>query len=231
MEKDNFLRMVNSHEIRILLDLSKEELSHMFGNEFSMMKNYNQNNPHHCYDLLEHTIKTVEHIECSDISDHEKFCLRVAALFHDIGKPRVAKNKDGRTVYYGHSLESAKIVEPIIRDIGLCDIDIQQICFFISHHDDFISFKLENEITDTNNPYIKLISKETVKQQIISTQNKRRLNNEYVPEIYDFILLMKLCMADAKAQSKVVFLNGIEINSRSKKCERLDAIRKIIETL
>ena len=46
---------------------------------------FDQRNPHHCYDLFLHTMHTV-----AGIKETAPALLRVAAFFHDIGKPIVA---------------------------------------------------------------------------------------------------------------------------------------------
>ena len=86
------------------------------------MVGYNQCNPHHCYDLFQHSLHAVERL-----SDEAGSLLRVAAFFHDIGKPDVAKKKDERLVFYGHAGKSAKIVKPILEKMGYSDKEILEI--------------------------------------------------------------------------------------------------------
>lgn len=54
--------------------------------EFSVLMQTEQNNPHHCYTVGEHTIHVVQQVENQKV-------LRLAALFHDIAKP-VCKTTD-----------------------------------------------------------------------------------------------------------------------------------------
>lgn len=42
-----------------LVNMTKDEALRLLGKEVAMMIGYNQNNPHHCYDLWEHSIKTM----------------------------------------------------------------------------------------------------------------------------------------------------------------------------
>ena len=207
-----------------LLSFSYEQLAEMFGVDFAKTKDYNQNNPHHCFDLLEHSISALESLDSSDM------LLKVATLFHDVGKPSVAQQKHNRTVFYGHALESAKIVENILEEIGFDEAEVEYICFFIKHHDDFISFKLPGEI-DSSNPYLKEISEQTVQQIIAKTIEDAKTNGEYVPEVADFILLLDLCIADALAQSDVVIQENRVIDSKENKLLRLRNIKNIIKNL
>ena len=51
--------LINSSDVLSLLKLSKVELKDLLGSELAEMQGYSQNNPHHCYNLLEHTLRTL----------------------------------------------------------------------------------------------------------------------------------------------------------------------------
>ena len=127
-------------KVKELYDLSFDQLGCVLGNAFAKAKAFPQNNPHHCYDLLNHTIKTVEFLNCDNLNETESYELRIAALYHDVGKPAVAFEKDGRTVFYNHAVKSRELAqsELVKHELGECSLD--RILFYIEHHDDFISF-------------------------------------------------------------------------------------------
>ena len=99
MDREELIRWSEPEQVLLLLDKSSEELKEMLGDEFAVMKDYAQNNPHHCYNLLEHTVRTAAGMDCSGLSDEDAVQLRVAALFHDIGKPVVALQKMERQFF------------------------------------------------------------------------------------------------------------------------------------
>lgn len=216
---------LNSNDYSVLLNLTKNQLADLLGKDFSMMKGYSQNNPHHCYDLLEHTIKTVESIDCTGLSKDEITELKIAALYHDVGKPIVAFEKNGKTVFYNHAIESRRISEKEFKNSGLDDNVINRILFFIEYHDTFISFKCPDEIKDKNNKFITPIDKNTVENKIISIQDDCKVKGYYIPATKDFILLLRLCLADVEAQSE----NGIQLDSKRNKQRRLHSILAIIQ--
>jgi putative nucleotidyltransferase with HDIG domain len=78
--------------------------------ELAIQYKYNQNNPHHQYDLWDHTLGVVEYSP-KDIET------RWAALLHDIGKPfiRVEKTNPDRGTYAKHDLLGAEMVDKIGR--------------------------------------------------------------------------------------------------------------------
>lgn len=63
------------------VNMTKGEILRLLSEDVTMMIGYDQRNPHHCYDLWEHSIKTMQGLTCDKNNQ-----LRVAALFHDIGK-------------------------------------------------------------------------------------------------------------------------------------------------
>ena len=219
----------------LLLDKSREELKEMLGDEFATMKGYAQNNPHHCYNLLEHTVENSSRDGLQRLSDEDAVQLRVAALFHDIGKPVVAFQKNGKTVFYNHGKESRKIAEKRLPESGIEGSELKKILFYIEHHDDFISFKLKKNIkTGKNgkvNPFIIPVTKENVEKKIISVQKKCKEKGIYVPTVEDYKILMRLCYADAMAQSPKVIEKGVQIDSVEEKVTRLKAVERMIEMI
>lgn len=231
MWNSGFFQLIYTNKIIEIMNWSKNKLEIHFGRDFSMMKGYSQNNPHHCYDLLEHTFKTVESIDCTGLSKDEIIELRIAALYHDVGKPVVAFEKNGKTVFYNHAIESRRIAEKELENSGLEDNVINRILFYIEYHDAFISFKCPDEIKDKNNKFITPIQKNTVESKIVSIQNDCKVKGTYIPTKKDFVLLLRLCLADAEAQSIDVFQNGTLIDSKKKKIKRFKTIKKYIEEL
>ena len=231
MVKQEFVEMFKSGSVPELLKKSKDELSEMFGAEFAEMKDYEQNNPHHCYDLLEHTLRTVDGLDCRNLSDDEQLLLKTAALFHDIGKPRVAFVKKGKTVFYNHANVSEEIAAQLLEKSGFSKTEQEKICFYIKQHDMFISFQTAEEIGNGTNPYIIPITEETVLSHITKATENYAEQNGFVPSIYDFSILMQLCLADARAQSPVAIQDGKIISTVEAKVNRMNAILEIIKNI
>ena len=73
--------------------------------ELKLCKNFNQNNIWHIYDVYEHILHVVDGVSNNII-------LRLAALFHDIGKPFVyTQDENGVGHFYGHWDKSKEIFE------------------------------------------------------------------------------------------------------------------------
>ena len=71
--------------------------------EFDRTMETPQNNPHHCYNVGEHTLEALRNIEADKT-------LRLAALFHDFGKPQThTTDADGIDHFHGHAKISAEL--------------------------------------------------------------------------------------------------------------------------
>ncbi|MDK2936575.1 MAG: hypothetical protein PWP62_1583 [Eubacteriaceae bacterium] len=100
--------------------------------ELLPLKNFDQKNPHHCYDLLNHTAVSVA--AAAQISE-----LKWVMLFHDLGKPACAKvDQDGTGHFYGHSRVSEEIARKRLNALRLPKEKIRKICLLIKYHDAII---------------------------------------------------------------------------------------------
>lgn len=105
--------------------------------------NMDQRSKHHMYDLLEHTLQTVESLQkiCyqNNIPEKERVLMLFSAIFHDYGKavPGIGKPKENNPQqygYHGHEDESAKIAEAIGKRIGFGKDDREFINRIVSQH-------------------------------------------------------------------------------------------------
>lgn len=94
---------------------------------------YQQNNPHHDFDLLTHLAKTVAHLPSDPI-------LRLAGLLHDIGKPHCCtKDSTGISHYYHHASVGCEIAAVMLKRLRLSNNEISRIITLIRFHDGAIS--------------------------------------------------------------------------------------------
>ncbi len=78
-------------------------------------RGYDQENPYHNRTLLEHTLTAVENVP-------NRIELKLAALFHDVGKPDV-KTIDSVAHYYGHEAVSAQYAQAALKELK-CSIKL-----------------------------------------------------------------------------------------------------------
>lgn len=93
------------------------------------MKDCSQNCKYHIYDVLRHTACTVEAIPSDPI-------LRLAAFFHDIGKPFCrTTDASGIDHFYGHNTHSAQIAADVLNKLHADSKTLQLVYTLVLHHD------------------------------------------------------------------------------------------------
>ena len=127
MKRDEFEAAL-SNPLSFWLSKFKDEVCDLIDPKAGDMVGFDQRNPHHCYVLFKHSLHTADGIE-----NTAPVLLRAAAFFHDIGKPVVAMEKQGRLVFYGHAQRSADMVPMMLEKMGYTAEEIKEICFYIKH--------------------------------------------------------------------------------------------------
>ncbi|MBR5662495.1 MAG: HD domain-containing protein [Bacilli bacterium] len=97
--------------------------------ELRVCKGFDQKNPWHIYDVYEHTLHVVDGVK-------PNLLVRLAALFHDIGKP-ISFNQDDQGIghFHGHWEESQKIFEEFAKKNNIDDETIYIVSNLIFYHD------------------------------------------------------------------------------------------------
>ena len=105
----------------------------VFVPEILPLKNFDQKNYHHIYDVLTHTAVAVE--SCPVIPQ-----LRMAALLHDFGKPGTfTVDEKGVGHFYGHGDVSYDIAKAILRRLKVSGDDYNLISTLVRYHDTAIA--------------------------------------------------------------------------------------------
>ncbi len=160
------VKLLCSPHPELIRDCFETGLTAVFLPEFDRMMETPQHNPHHCYSVGEHTVRALTE------TTPDK-ALRLAALFHDAGKPQT-KTADaaGWDHFYGHAGVSAGIARTALRRL-----------------------KFDNETTDR---VVRLVKAHDVKIEPGQKYMRRALNRlgtDLFPALFD------LKEADMKAQS------------------------------
>ena len=97
--------------------------------ELLPMVGFVQNNPHHRYDVWAHTAAAVASVPAEAI-------LRLAMLFHDIGKPgSYVQDSAGIGHFYGHPAKSAQLTREIMKRLRFDNDSIDTVSLLVTHHD------------------------------------------------------------------------------------------------
>lgn len=104
-------------------------ITEVFLPEFDVCMETAQNNPHHYYNVGEHTLQAMRAVRADKV-------LRLAMLLHDIGKP-LTKTTDetGKDHFKKHAKESTRLAEDILRRLKFDNDTIKKVCRLVEFHD------------------------------------------------------------------------------------------------
>ncbi|MEN9621591.1 MAG: hypothetical protein RLZZ67_25 [Candidatus Parcubacteria bacterium] len=130
--RDEFVRIMMSDTPMNALILSRElgvipfiakELEESYGVE---------QNQAHSYDVWEHLLRTAQH------SADKKYPLdiRLAALFHDVGKPATRRfsRETNQFTFYGHEVVGARMAEKILKNLNFPSKTIENVVKLVRWH-------------------------------------------------------------------------------------------------
>lgn len=146
---------------------------------------FNQNNKYHKHDVYEHILYVVDNCNTT------KFEIKMAALLHDIGKPKAyIEDMEGWGHFYGHPQISYEMSQSILRnDFRVSTEQLERTLELILYHD----------------------------MEVASTKAsvKRALNKHGVDFMYDWFILKQADMDDHIYPNKnchyIIDISGIEV--------------------
>lgn len=181
------IKSLSSERIRtelcqILLNLKYHkkyvyELFYELFEEFRLCKGLTQFNPSHVYDVDQHIMESI-------IQAPKDIIIRLAMLFHDMGKFYCKEIADNMEYFPQHAIMSYDIAYKSMKKLKFSNNEIGRVSYLVFHHTDKIRF---NKISIKN--MLNNIDKE--------------FKNENPLDI--FLLLMDVRDSDIKAQNKVLY--------------------------
>lgn len=135
---------------------------------------FNQHNRHHIYDAYMHTVKALE-------QSKPEPRIRLALLFHDIGKPKTATTDEkGEMHFYSHPKTSARMTEEIMTRLKFDNDTKNAVVTLVRFHDTPITVNNENR---PDRKRIKKIMSQIGKDLICDLIEVKRCDNRaHAPE-------------------------------------------------
>ncbi len=87
-------------------------------------------NKHHIYECYDHSLRSLDFAARKNFNIY----VRLAALFHDIGKPRVKEGEGQDATFYSHEIVGAKITNLILNRLCFSKKDIEKIVKLVRYH-------------------------------------------------------------------------------------------------
>jgi len=130
--RDEFSKMINSKDPMLGMKVSQETgVLAYIAKEFTDGIGCEQKGEH-IYDVFDHLLHAVQHAADKNFPFH----VRLAALFHDIGKPKTRRPhplKDKFT-FYGHEVVGAKMTKKILEDLKFPKKTVDIVTKLVRHH-------------------------------------------------------------------------------------------------
>jgi poly(A) polymerase/tRNA nucleotidyltransferase (CCA-adding enzyme) len=87
-------------------------------------------NKHHIYTVFEHNVKALEYAAQKGFSLE----VRLAALMHDIGKPRTKRGQGADATFYNHEMVGARMAKEILTRLAFPSATIEKVRHLIRYH-------------------------------------------------------------------------------------------------
>lgn len=165
--------------------------------EFDTAMETPQNHPHHKYNVGEHTLHALLEIK-------PERCLRLAMLFHDIGKPAtLTVDEEGITHFHGHPAVSEKMTEEILKRLKFDNDTIHTVCRLVLYHDYGNDMEPEirvvrravNKIGEDIFPELLQVKKADVLAQSMYLRDEKLESLEKWEELYQEIVKEDQCIS------------------------------------
>lgn len=163
--------------------------------EFDSCMETAQNNPHHCYTVGEHSIRAMEAVEPDK-------CLRLAMLFHDIGKPATkTTDQDGIDHFHGHPLVSEEMTRKILKRLKFDNQTTFTVTRLVRYHDHYIGETSKAvrrsilEIGEEIFPLLLQVKRADIEAQSEYLKKEKKEHLETVQKLYEDILRKKQCVS------------------------------------
>jgi len=128
--RDEFLKIVMAEKAADGIELLKEMdlLKHIVP-ELEEGCKVSQNK-HHIYGCYEHAILSLKYAAKKNFNKY----VRLASLFHDIGKPRAKRGKGPNATFYSHEVIGARITTQVLNRLRFSKKEIEKIVKLVRYH-------------------------------------------------------------------------------------------------
>ncbi len=128
--RDEFIKIIESHNPKQGIELLREAglLKHILP---ELLEGFGiAQNKHHTFEVYQHNLLALEYAHKQKFS----FEVKMAALLHDIGKPRTKRGQGKNATFYNHELVSAKMAEKILQRLKFPKKQIDKITLLVKSH-------------------------------------------------------------------------------------------------
>lgn len=163
--------------------------------EFDELMKTEQETPHHCYTVGEHTIHAMESIDPDKV-------LRLTMLFHDMGKP-AKKTMDEKAVahFKGHAFVSEEIAREIMHRLKFDNDTLRKVTKLVHYHDYRMPAEAKNvrramnKIGEDLFPYYQKVRRADTAAKSEYQRAEKNANLDGIERLYQEICEKKQCVS------------------------------------
>lgn len=163
--------------------------------EFDVCMETVQNNPHHSYSVGEHTLRSMKAVRA------DKY-LRLALLFHDIGKPaKKTTDEKGIDHFYGHPALSEEMASKILHRLKFDNDTIYMVKKLVLYHDYQTEPTPQNirraimKIGEDVFPLLLEVKQADIEAQSDYKREKKLQKLQTVSQIYNQVCMQQQCVS------------------------------------
>ena len=177
-----FLKMVMSDNPGYIREAYKLGVTKVFMPELDEMMECEQNNINHAFTVGEHCIRVMENLPKDKV-------MRLAGLFHDIGKPRVKTTDDkGNDHFKTHPCVGADMTRDILSRLKFDNDTKDKVCVYVRNHDGQI-------ITEED------------EKSVRRAMNK--VGPEFFPNLFEFAVSDVLAQSEHNREEKLKHIDNL----------------------
>jgi|SRR3989344_4017224 len=205
--RDEFVKIIMSNRASEGIELLRElDLLKFIVPE--LLENYGiGQNKHHIYDCYTHALKALEYTAKKDLNMY----VRLASLFHDIGKPRVKVGDGVNSTFYNHEVIGAKMTFEILNRLKFSKKDIEKIVKLVRYH---LFYYNVDEVTESSvRRLVKNVGPENM-EELLQLRHADRIGSG-VPKAEPYKLRHLKYIIDKVSQDpisvKMLYISGNDI--------------------
>jgi poly(A) polymerase/tRNA nucleotidyltransferase (CCA-adding enzyme) len=173
-----------------------------------LLENYGVlQNKHHIYDCYQHAIKSLEYAAKKNFNMY----VRIAALLHDIAKPKVKVGQGENATFYNHEIVGAKMAFQILNRLKFSKKDVEKITKLVRFH---LFYYNVGEVTESSvRRLVKNVGPENM-QELLQVRYADRIGSG-VPKAEPYKLRHLKYIIEKVSQdpisAKMLKVNGLDI--------------------
>lgn len=163
--------------------------------EFDACMETEQNHPHHCYSVGEHILASMKAVASTKV-------LRLAMLFHDIGKPEtLTVDEEGITHFHGHPAVSEEIGKRVLKRLKFDNNTIWQVSALVKYHDYHVAPSQKGvrraimKVGEDIFPLLLQVKAADLEAQSDYQREEKKEHLEQIGRLYEEVLNSKQCVS------------------------------------